>query len=231
MKILILNSIIVGIILVVTSLSNIAIAGLIENTDDDSFIDKSTGLEWMDFGINNHRSFNYVASQLSDGGDYYGWSLATMELVYEMWGNAFLGKGADETPNFFGSGQLYVETSSSTTSNVLTSVFSAMSYNVRIDEGGRSDYNVSMGYFIGINGLSYVEARQHQGSNYTKYWETDRAFLNDSTNNNGAKNMADELLSTLLVKKSVNVPEPSTLAIFAFGVIGLASRRYKNQSK
>ena len=29
---------------------------------------------------------------------------------------------------------------------------------------------------------------------------------------------------------NVDVPEPSTLAIFALGMIGLASRRYKKQS-
>jgi len=29
---------------------------------------------------------------------------------------------------------------------------------------------------------------------------------------------------------ATNVPEPSTLAIFALGMIGLASRRFKKQS-
>ena len=32
------------------------------------------------------------------------------------------------------------------------------------------------------------------------------------------------------VEKNIDVPEPSTLAIFALGMIGLASRRFKKQS-
>jgi len=219
------NLALLGLIFYISVFAKLASAGIIIDTDNDTFIDQSTGIEWMDFGINNHRSFNYVASQLGDGGQYFGWSLASKEQVYEMWSNAFLGKGADETLNFFGIEQLYVETRSSTTSNVLTSVFSAMSYNIRIDEGGRSDYNVSMGYFIGTNGLSYVEARQHQGVDYTKYLETDRAFLNDSSNSNGIKNMEDNLFSTLLVRNAVAVSEPSTIAIFMFGIIAIGLRR------
>jgi hypothetical protein len=34
----------------------------------------------------------------------------------------------------------------------------------------------------------------------------------------------------VLIKNQVDVPEPSTLAIFALGMIGLASRRFKKQS-
>lgn len=35
--------------------------------------------------------------------------------------------------------------------------------------------------------------------------------------------------STITIQKSIVVPEPSTLAIFALGMIGLASRRFKNK--
>ena len=40
----------------------------------------------------------------------------------------------------------------------------------------------------------------------------------------------DDRLGFVLYNDAVNVPEPSTLAIFALGMIGLASRRFKKQS-
>jgi len=61
-----------------------ASAGLIIDTDNDSFIDSSTTLEWIDFGVNNGQSFSYISSQLSIGGDYEGWRLPTIDEVYVM---------------------------------------------------------------------------------------------------------------------------------------------------
>ena len=74
--------------LVVTlmSLGNLVNAAIID-TDEDSFIDTQTGLEWMDFGINNHQSFNEVSSQLGAGGEYEDWRLPSIDEVYTMWHN------------------------------------------------------------------------------------------------------------------------------------------------
>jgi len=41
---------------------------------------------------------------------------------------------------------------------------------------------------------------------------------------------SDDGYAVALVRRSVDVPEPSTLAIFALGMIVLASRRFKKQS-
>jgi len=49
--------------------------------------------------------------------------------------------------------------------------------------------------------------------------------LNDSSNSNGIKNMEDNLFSTLLVRNAVAVSEPSTIAIFMFGIIAIGLRR------
>ena len=59
---------------------------------DNSFVqagfkDTSTGLVWMDFGINNGQSYNYVSSQLASGGEYSGWRLPSADEVYLMWQN------------------------------------------------------------------------------------------------------------------------------------------------
>jgi len=45
-----------------------------------------------------------------------------------------------------------------------------------------------------------------------------------------ARDNLDVATSTSLTGRYVDVPEPSTLAIFALGMIGLASRRFKKQS-
>jgi hypothetical protein len=58
------------------------------------------------------------------------------------------------------------------------------------------------------------------------------SFTNDSvTVNFSAMNNSDMYTFNIDTTPAVNaVPEPSTLAIFALGMIGLASRRYKKQS-
>jgi hypothetical protein len=43
-------------------------------------------------------------------------------------------------------------------------------------------------------------------------------------------NFASSFSGVALVRSSISVPEPSTLAIFALGMIGLASHRFKKQS-
>ena len=83
--------------------------GSIIDTLNDSFIDTSAGLEWMDFGINNNQSYNYVISQLGSGGVYEGWRLPTREEVLTLWANAYLGLGPDyENADHYGLGELRV---------------------------------------------------------------------------------------------------------------------------
>ena len=101
-----------GLILVVSGMGNNAIAGIITNTNHDSFIDQTTNLEWMDFGINNHLSYNQVVELLAT--DYYGWMLPTESQVVTLSNNLFGGKGdrpsvayrpGDYPTHFDGSGE------------------------------------------------------------------------------------------------------------------------------
>ncbi len=101
-----------GLILVVSGMCNNAIAGIITNTDHDSFIDQTTNLEWMDFGINNHLSYNQVVELLAT--DYYGWMLPTESQVVTLSNNLFGGRGdrpsvpyrpGDYPTHFDGSGE------------------------------------------------------------------------------------------------------------------------------
>ena len=69
-------------IIAISSTISIAEASIID-TNQDSFIDTETGIEWMDFGINSQYSYDYVTSQL-DGGIYDGWEVANLEQARSL---------------------------------------------------------------------------------------------------------------------------------------------------
>ena len=208
-----------------------ASAGLILDTNNDSFIDSSTTLEWIDFGVNNGQSFSYISSQLSSGGDYEGWRLPTVDEVYVMWTNVanLDGFEADiETPDRYGNGQFFArdKNNDGNTESVFDSVFKLIGYN-KVNPYGSGEAFKTYGFFEGADGLSYVEYR-----NYTLHTGvSDDILLRDNGNFDSVRNLGYDSYSTLLVKdslqNSVKVPEPSTLAIFALGLLALASRKNK----
>jgi hypothetical protein len=141
-------------------LSFTASAGLITDTTNGSFIDETTGLEWMDFGVNNGKSYNQVVSQLGVGGLYQGWELPEVTQVYDMWANAFIGLGSwSENISYFGDNQLYVKDGSCKRGSTINTVFRVMGLNEKIDGGyGNIEYK-SGGLFEGVNGMAYVYTR------------------------------------------------------------------------
>lgn len=182
------------------------------DTTNDSFIDQDTGLEWMDFGINNNTSFNSVVSQLGTGGLYDTWRLPTALEVYEMWANAYLGLGVTtENPNAFGPGQLRVQ--ENPTAGVLENVQAVL--------GGTGGIGERLGWFEGTEGLSYVAYFKNGGGGGAS-----GAYLYDVRDFESVRDYTDEHWSTLLVAKPVvAVPAPSVLIIFALGLISLGLRR------
>jgi len=56
------------------------------------------------------------------------------------------------------------------------------------------------------------------------------ARKNDRYQTRQLGNVTSTVAGLVLIKDQVEVPEPSTLAIFALGMIGLASRQFKKQS-
>lgn len=190
-------------------------AGLIVDTADDSFIDASTGLEWMDFGINNHLSYNGVVAQLPT--TYSEWRLATESEVVDLWHNAFFGDSAvsreSSTAHEYSS---YRALNGRSGASAFADEFSAMSTNM---------FGFALGWFADTTGgLSYA---YFQDNNIR--FDTDVATVyGRNISYSGYEQAQHPYYSTLLVRSSV--PEPSTLAIFALGMIGLASRRFKKKS-
>ena len=191
-------------------------AGLIVDTADDSFIDATTGLEWMDFGINNHLSYSGVVAQLPT--TYSEWRLATESEVVGLWHNAFFGDSSSARE--YATGLLYSEYSAvndAAGTSSFDAVFAAMSTNIANHALGRferTDYGLSYALFTNYDTGGGI---------------SDRAFVYGRDNPYNVYLMsADARFSTMLVRSPV--PDPSTLAIFALGMIGLASRRFKKKS-
>ena len=197
---------------------NVASAGLI-NTTTDSFIDETAQLEWMDFGINNGYSFNGVLEQLDVGGVYEGWSLASSDQVSELWINAFSSLNSSyyrEYTPFIDSGQVGAKNDFYGSS--LDSVFSLMGYNALTDYG---TYSYGLFYSDGGSLEAFgIEDRVNIGA-------IDSAYAGPCSNY--GENYIGLEQSTMLVR-AVDVPEPSSLVLFVFGLMGLALRRFKNEA-
>ena len=64
------------------ALSISASAGIITGTDNNSFIDDTTSLEWMKFGVNSADTYDFIASQLGTGQTYEGCMLRPEPITH-----------------------------------------------------------------------------------------------------------------------------------------------------
>jgi hypothetical protein len=225
------SKIIISAVLLFSSLlSGITNAGVIVDTNNKSFIDKTTNLEWMDFGVNNGKSYDYVASQLDFGELYYGWSLASKDQVFEMWANAFLGLGAwRELPDYFGTGKLHILDGRGVVGSVVRPITDMMGHNDVNIYGDNSTF-ISVGTFAGTDGLGEAAFDIHNGE-----WDIsnfDSIVLQHSSEWTERVAWTNKNRSTFLVKDSLNniieVPEPISVYIFLFGLFGLFTRQLNN---
>ncbi|NQY65894.1 MAG: PEP-CTERM sorting domain-containing protein [Alteromonadaceae bacterium] len=227
-----LKAALAGLVLSASSLINVANAGLIIDTNNDSFIDTSTGVEWMDFGINNNQTYNYVASQLGTGGIYEGWALATKDQVFTMWANAFLGLGAAfEDPDIYGPGALKVMDGFGASESVLVTISEIMGVNRIVEEGTASERHLRTGLFKGSNSLGYTYFALYTGSTITLN-NHDTTIVIGHNNVGLHEESISRSYSTMLVRSDIGpteVHEPTTLAIFALGIMGFVFRCFKNQ--
>ena len=223
MKIKVMKIMLVGLGLTFLNLNNAANASII-NTDQDSFIDTNTTLEWMDLGLNNHQSYNYVSSQLGVGGEYEGWRLPSINEVYTMWHNvANLDEiEADyENPHAYGIFQLHAE------DYAFQSEWDHLKYiigvNLEQEYAGQLVWS-GVGFFEGIDGLSFVSYQDKAvvGNDFIR--------LKDDENIDYERDTIYENWSTLLVcvecenlssEPPISVPTPSVLWLLLFGALGV----------
>jgi len=214
-----------------SSFSSLSHAGLIIDTDNDSFIDATTGLEWMDFGINNGRSFDDVENNLGASGDYAGWRLPTHDEVFDMWNHRFF----DEIGSrWIHREEGYISSSSSYTNkdlfNSIGANYTSTLNNYERRNGGKPETYARAYFYIddsktslGFVSFKHLSERYDLGLD-TIIWAVHAPIVN-KTNINSRH-------STLLVRgdsssSATSVSEPATFAIFALGVLAMATRRFK----
>lgn len=210
------------------SMVNLVQAGII-NTNHDSFIDDTTNLEWLDFNITSNQSYNEVIANTGNGGSYVGWRLPTTDEVNALYYNAFYDI-ADSWKEKLDNEVPFIQARAISNQNIegllaessFQQIFAAMGFSLYGDEK-----NVAQGLYEDSYGdLAYFQLLDYKTTENTDYatlswgWE-DRT---DSHRTHGGTN-----LSTMLVRGASEVPEPSTLAIFALGIVGLAFRGNKQR--
>ena len=212
-----LKSVIVGAVITVSTMLNIASAGLIQDTNKNSFIDTSTGFEWMDFGVNNRLSFNEVKQELGRDGKFNGWRIANIDETANLWVSIF---GYDKARLI---GNEFIEALANTTAVQVN--WQAMGYNLINNTGNRQE-QMSMGMFYGSTGISLLamikdtvdSSRLH--TTYVGFNDLDKFKSLIKEDNNPQ-------LSTMLIRNTatVKVNEPVSLTIFTLGLLAIALRR------
>jgi len=237
MKFKYLSAAFTGLILSASCLVNVANAGLIEadiNGDgtNKGFTIENSGLEWMDFGINTGFSITQIEAKLTSGGAYDGWRLATQSEVGDTFMGMFNIAGVDTwVPDWKSSEDpsMWYASDANAPQSAWESIWATIGYNTF---HGTHNNVVGMFKIDGQAGAGYVGLTNYfQGHVDTAYFYT---------GSNLTVNSSHEQYSTMLVRDvaivsdpnggTTDVPEPSTFAIFALGMVGLASRRFKKQS-
>lgn len=196
------------------------------NTVNNSYVDDSTGLEWMDFGINNHYTYNEVVAELANGGVFSEWRLPSSQEVVTMWENIFLGFGQDVEVETYSSGTHFSWISASNSTGVFSSVFDTM--NVPTQPGGLN--NLSFGARLFNGGLDLLELSvSREYTNNVEYTYSFLLFVYEHEAGpeglNLLRNSSDPYIGTFLVKNASSVNVPSVLVIFVIGLLCLTSYR------
>jgi len=220
MKLKKLQPVLLSVILLFSLGSN---AGLITDTTNDSFIDEATGLEWMDFGINNVYTFNEVVAKLGVGEEYEGWRVATQDEVYNLLAVSFLSLDPHTSDIDLSTSYVFLEDGIDVQGSVFTETFAMMGQNY--EQGTGSDYERFSSVGLYGDGLSQLEIFQNIGAILDIQ---DQDYMKAKHGTQDFRNSTLSVISTMLVRNTTNVPEPTTLAIFALGIIGLGLHR-KNQ--
>lgn len=230
-----LKGLVVSFALAVSGLANAGFIELDWKTANDGLLtlDDRTNLEWLDLSQTIGLNFDTVNAQLVAGGDYEGFRYATGAEYEELWfgtsydhvnwySSSYRGD-PDETAraleigNFFG---FTYDTTITSNCDMSTRNCYRENFGLIADERSPTQHWIThMDFYHTTNASlqSYVG-----GKTYWTFIDNNRNLTNDTYY--GTK------MGSWLVREHTEVPEPSTLAVFALGLLGLASRKFKKQA-
>ena len=210
MKLKLLNIALVSLVLSVSCLTNVANAGLIKN--GNIITDTDTGLDWYALTATTGNSYNTMSSLLSDSNSiYFGYEYASFQQLESLWQNA----------GYITAIAPLVSIGNNTTTNA-TDILALNNLMGLFGQTGTNCCARSSGIYNAISGNSrliwdWLPDAGGSGITYTGITTSPSAITWAPRNDIG---------HWLIKETPTDVPEPSTLAIFALGIIGLASRRF-----
>ena len=187
--------------------------------DNKAALETSTGLVWMDFGVNQHQTYSEIGASLHT--TYSGWRFATISEIDHLWTSLF--EDLPEWNRIDQNAGFLTTTEHDDYFNSITEVFGVTWYDgVRsnTDEFGNVDSWLNKTLFapfsdgVSVSGLIYLFIPYDDiHPNEVYYWVIPGY---DVTYPEGA----------LLVKDtSVSVPEPTSLMLLILGILTLVVRK------
>ncbi len=188
----------------------------LEQAGDTYVQDSLNGLEWLQWDEVKALKYSELSTQLATGGTYEGWRIARNDDA-NLFIDALFNGWHTDTCNSTKSYE-YCWTQSPSPAPIKD--FEQL---MGVSYGGYWNY----AWFLSDNNfereVGYIEL----------YESTQTGPTRVRKNNEWASIASSDSLSSIgfmLVREAQDVPEPSALAIFALGMMGLASRRFKKKS-
>jgi len=182
--------------------------------------DTGTNLDWLDLTYSNGKSYTQVLSLLEQDKELYGWRVASTDEVLMLWLN--MGLKVNTTDSIMQTDTVHYKL-------FIKSVELLGNLSALLEPSrGPFDY--------GILGMTSDAAEE--GNEYVDVLGVIHDINDDGTSTSLAHdyniahiNWKDLGTGTYLVAPSSKVvPEPSTLAIFALGIMGFVSRHFKSKT-
>jgi len=199
-------------------------AGLIGVEDHGTyFTDTQSGLDWLDLTATVGLSYEEVTQQLGTGELFEGWGVASANQFGTMWDNI-----TGESTGMNGSDQVYgyPQNPSSPIFDQVIDLFGDTNDRFYQELFGQGYCEIEV---CSTGGLRYSSGYLSDGLapflQYTGKIEADERFssLSDTVSSKELRIKTDASWDngTYLVRATTSVPEPASIALIAFGILGI----------